>query len=81
MGGNKSQITNHKLQTNSNDLNSKYQTGIRLCKLHLQFAKAGWLVGNYCRCFGHWVLEFEIYLVFDICDLEFQRIPRTINSE
>ena len=22
-------------------------------------------------CFGHWILVFEIYLEFDVCDLEF----------
>ncbi len=24
----------------------------------------------YC-CFGHWILEFVIYLLFSVCDLEF----------
>jgi hypothetical protein len=48
----KSQITNHKFQINPNDQNSKSQT-VSL-SLSAETTKS--------LCFGHWILEFEIYL-------------------
>jgi hypothetical protein len=57
----KSQITNPKYQTNPNDQNSKSQTvGL---SLSVEISNG--------RCFGHWIFEFEIYLKFGACDLEF----------
>ena len=30
------------------------------------------------HCFGHWILEFEIYLLFGACDLGFKPLVLVI---
>jgi hypothetical protein len=54
----KTQIPNAKCQTNSNDQNSNFQTLELLTKISEMLKEAPCLPEG----FGHWSLEFEIYL-------------------
>ena len=71
-----SEIRNPKYQTNYNDQNSKFQT--------FQWPR---IIIPASPCFGHWILGFEICLLFGACHLEFlcrfvtflpKKTPKTI---
>jgi len=57
---------------------TKIQTSKHLIRKHLWLIvilsednRLQWKQHNCCKCFGHWILTFEIYLRFGAWDLEF----------
>ena len=80
---NKSQVPNNKLQaisklqypmteTNHNKRNSEFKVYWALSCFQLLLRSNVLPMELFvCCCFGHWILEFVIYLLFGVCDLEF----------